>query len=375
MSDDGMGMDIDLIQQKAVDLGLVAEDTELTDEEILQFVVRSGFSTVRQVTHSAGRGVGMDVAASEIAKLGGTLKIESEVGRGTVFSIYLPYTLAITQALIVRTGPEHYAIPLTTVEGIIRISHVEYAEKLTEENPIIEYRGQDYQLRHLGHYLGLGSATIPKEQDRVSIVLVQAGKNSAALVADEMLDSREIVVKPVGGQLASIRGISGATILGDGRIVLILDVGALVRMLPKPLEELETTVEPEPEQPLVLVVDDSITMRRVTQRLLERNNMRVVTAKDGVEAVGALQDYCPDIILLDVEMPRMDGYEFATHVRNNPGTEDIPIIMITSRVSDNHKARAIELGVNDYLGKPYQEDVLLEAMRLLLDKESVHDSN
>jgi len=375
ISDDGMGMDIDLIQQKAVDLGLVAEDTELTDEEILQFVVRSGFSTVRQVTHSAGRGVGMDVAASEIAKLGGTLKIESEVGRGTVFSIYLPYTLAITQALIVRTGPEHYAIPLTTVEGIIRISHVEYAEKLTEENPIIEYRGQDYQLRHLGHYLGLGSATIPKEQDRVSIVLVQAGKNSAALVADEMLDSREIVVKPVGGQLASIRGISGATILGDGRIVLILDVGALVRMLPKPLEELETTVEPEPEQPLVLVVDDSITMRRVTQRLLERNNMRVVTAKDGVEAVGALQDYCPDIILLDVEMPRMDGYEFATHVRNNPGTEDIPIIMITSRVSDNHKARAIELGVNDYLGKPYQEDVLLEAMRLLLDKESVHDSN
>jgi chemosensory pili system protein ChpA (sensor histidine kinase/response regulator) len=317
----------------------------------------------------------MDVAASEITKLGGTLKIESEVGRGTIFTIYLPYTLAITQALIVRTESELYAIPLPTVEGIIRISQVEFGEKLAEDRPVIEYRGQDYKLRHLGRYIGLGPAVIPKEHDRVSIILVQAGKNSTALVADEMLDSREIVVKPVGGQLASIRGVSGATILGDGRIVVILDVGALVRMTPKPLEEWESNVEPEPEQPLVLVVDDSITMRRVTQRLLERNNMRVVTAKDGVEAVGVLRDHCPDIILLDVEMPRMDGYEFATHVRNNLGTEDIPIIMITSRVSDNHKARAIELGVNDYLGKPYQEDVLLEAVRQLLDKELVRDSN
>ena len=375
ISDDGAGMDIDLIKQKAVDLGLVADDSELTDEEILQFVLRSGFSTARQVTHTAGRGVGMDVAASEITKLGGTLKIESEVGRGTIFTIYLPYTLAITQALIVRTESELYAIPLPTVEGIIRISQVEFGEKLAEDRPVIEYRGQDYKLRHLGRYIGLGPAVIPKEHDRVSIILVQAGKNSTALVADEMLDSREIVVKPVGGQLASIRGVSGATILGDGRIVVILDVGALVRMTPKPLEEWESNVEPEPEQPLVLVVDDSITMRRVTQRLLERNNMRVVTAKDGVEAVGVLRDHCPDIILLDVEMPRMDGYEFATHVRNNLGTEDIPIIMITSRVSDNHKARAIELGVNDYLGKPYQEDVLLEAVRQLLDKELVRDSN
>jgi chemosensory pili system protein ChpA (sensor histidine kinase/response regulator) len=190
-------------------------------------------------------------------------------------------------------------------------------------------------------------------------------------MTDEMLDSREIVVKPIGGQLASIRGISGATILGDGRIVVILDVGALVRTIPRSLKESQSVIEPEPEQPLALVVDDSITMRRVTQRLLERNNIRVVTAKDGVAAVGILRDHHPDIILLDIEMPRMDGYEFATHVRNSTETVDIPIIMITSRVSENHKARAIELGVNDYLGKPYQEDALLEAVRQLLDKESV----
>jgi chemosensory pili system protein ChpA (sensor histidine kinase/response regulator) len=281
----------------------------------------------------------------------------------------------VTQALIVRAESELYAIPLPTVEGIIRIPREEFDQKLAEEHPVIEYGGRDYQLRHLGLYLGLGPAKISEDQDRVSIVLVQAGENSTALIADEMLDSREVVVKPVGGQLASIRGISGATILGDGRIVVILDVGALVRTMPKSIEESQATIESEPEQPLALVVDDSITMRRVTQRLLERNNMRVVTAKDGVEAVGMLRDHRPDIILLDIEMPRMDGYEFATHVRNNAETADVPIIMITSRVSENHKARAIELGVNDYLGKPYQEDALLKAVRQLLDAESADGAN
>jgi len=375
IADDGAGMDIESIRRKAVDLGLVAENGNLTDEEILQFVLRSGFSTADRLTHAAGRGVGMDVVASEITKLGGTLHIETERGCGTTFTVYLPYTLAVTQALIVRVESELYAIPLPSVEGVIRIPRTEFDEKLAKDNPVISYGGRDYQLRHLGRYLGLGPAAIADEQDRVSIILVQAGDNSTALITDEMLDSREIVVKPVGGQLASIRGISGATILGDGRIVVILDVGALVRTTPKPLEEWQSTVETEPELPLALVVDDSITMRRVTQRLLERNDMRVITAKDGVEAVGMLRDHRPDIILLDIEMPRMDGYEFAMHVRNNPETVDTPIIMITSRVSENHKARAIELGVNDYLGKPYQEDVLLAAVRRLLDKEPEYGEN
>ncbi len=367
LADDGRGMDIASIRRKATDLGLIAEGTEPTDEEVLQFVLRSGFSTADRVTHAAGRGVGMDVVASEITKLGGTLHIETEAGAGTTFTVFLPYTLAVTQALIVRAETELYAIPLPTVEGIIRISRAEFDAKRAEDNPVIEYGGRNYQLRHLGPYLDLGPASIAAEQDRVSIILVQAGENSTALVTDEMLDSREVVVKPVGGQLASIRGISGATILGDGQIVVILDVGALVRMAPRPATDRQRPLKTEPEQPLALVVDDSITMRRVTQRLLERNNMRVVTAKDGVEAVGMLQDHRPDIILLDIEMPRMDGYEFASHVRNNPDTAQIPIIMITSRVSENHKARAIELGVNDYLGKPYQESVLLEAVRQLLD--------
>jgi chemosensory pili system protein ChpA (sensor histidine kinase/response regulator) len=365
--DDGRGLDLAGIKRKAVELGLVEAVTDVTDEEAMQFILRSGFSTADRLTQAAGRGVGMDVVANEITKLGGTLRIDSTAGQGTSFTVRLPFTLAVTQALIVRAGHELYALPLPTVEGIIRISRQEFEEKMAEGEPSIEYGGQMYSFRHLGQYLNLGPSRLPEDEERISIILVKAGENSTALITDEMLDSREIVVKPVGDHLSSIRGISGATILGDGRIVVILDVGALVRSARPRIEPLGTLTEAVPDQPLALVVDDSITMRRVTQRLLERHGMRVVTAKDGIEAIGVLEDHRPDIILLDIEMPRMDGYEFATHVRSIPDTAQLPIIMVTSRVSDKHRARAIELGVNDYLGKPYQENELLNAVNHLLN--------
>jgi chemosensory pili system protein ChpA (sensor histidine kinase/response regulator) len=186
-----------------------------------------------------------------------------------------------------------------------------------------------------------------------------------------MLASREIVVKSVGPQLAGIRGISGATILGDGRIVLILDINALVRT-GAPVVEIKRAAPTEADtKPLALVVDDSITVRRVTERFLQRNGLRVATAKDGLDAISVMQDHKPDVILLDIEMPRMDGYEFASHVRNDPRVVDVPIIMITSRVGDKHRARAIELGVNDYLGKPYQDSQLLDAIRRQLEEKGI----
>jgi chemosensory pili system protein ChpA (sensor histidine kinase/response regulator) len=185
-------------------------------------------------------------------------------------------------------------------------------------------------------------------------------------VTDELVGSREIVLKSVGPQLASIRGIAGATILGDGRIVVILDVGALVRSEWRG-RAVETSTKPtRDERIFAMVVDDSITVRRVTQRLLERNGMRVITANDGLEALSLLQEHVPDVILLDIEMPRMDGYEVAAHVRNDPRLADVPIIMVTSRVGEKHRARAIELGVDDYLGKPYQESQLLDAVEALV---------
>jgi len=198
------------------------------------------------------------------------------------------------------------------------------------------------------------------------VILVRAGERSAALVSDELVGSREIVLKSVGPQISSVRGIAGATILGDGRIVIILDVGALVRSEWRSRAPVDGARPTRDDRIFAMVVDDSITVRRVTQRLLERNGMRVMTAADGIEALSLLQDHVPDVILLDIEMPRMDGYEVAAHVRSDPRLADVPIIMITSRVGEKHRARAIEIGVDDYLGKPYQESQLLDAVEALV---------
>ncbi len=370
VADDGAGVNLERVRNKAIDRGVIRPEQELTDEELAQLILHSGLSTADKLTQSAGRGIGMDVVVNEIGKLGGTLGITTEQGQGCTFTIRLPYTLAITQAFVVRCGPESFALPLPTVEGVVRISQDEFNERMAEEEPAVEYGGRRYRLRHLGPYLGLGPARIAPEQDRVSLVLVEAGENSTAFITDDTSDAREIVIKPVGPQLAGIRGIAGATILGDGRIVVIVDAPAIARM-PVPEIDPEEILRAEEDNlpPLALVVDDSITMRRVTQRLLERNGMRVLTAKDGIEALELLNDHRPKIILLDVEMPRMDGYEFAGRVRNNPLTADLPIIMVTSRTGDKHRARAIELGVNDYLGKPYQEPELLDAIRAQLGED------
>ncbi len=200
----------------------------------------------------------------------------------------------------------------------------------------------------------------------VPVVLIRAGDSSTALVTDELVGSREIVVKSVGPQISGIRGIAGATILGDGRIVIILDMGTLVRADWRARPASEVARDRSDRRTFALVVDDSITVRRVTQRLLERNGMRVMTAKDGVDALSILEEHLPDVILLDIEMPRMDGYEVAAHVRADARLKDVPIVMITSRVGEKHRARAIELGVNDYLGKPYQENQLLDAIEPLV---------
>ena len=368
ISDDGAGLNLDVVREKALEQGIIKPDQKVTDEEASQLILRSGLSTADKLTQSAGRGIGMDVVVSEIAKLGGTLAIDTVQGKGSKFTVRLPYTLAITQAFIVKVGNEVFALPLPSVEGVVRMSTEEFAERMTQENPQVEYGGRRYRLRHLGLYLGIGAAKLATEDEYISIILVDAGKNSTALVTDETAENREVVVKPISPLLAGIRGIAGATILGDGRVIIILDAPALVRsaVAELPVQELPPSREDEGLPPLALVVDDSITMRRVTQRLLERNGMRVITAKDGVEALEVLQDHSPEIVLLDVEMPRMDGYEFAGHVRNSEQHANLPIIMVTSRTGEKHRARAIELGVNDYLGKPYQESEMLEAMKNLL---------
>jgi chemosensory pili system protein ChpA (sensor histidine kinase/response regulator) len=368
VTDDGGGINVKLIREKAVALGLADRHSKLTDEEAMQLILEPGFSTAGRVTQAAGRGVGMDVVATEVKKLGGGLFIESTLNKGTRFTIRLPFTLAISQALIVRVAEEVYALPLATVEGVVRLPRNIVARHLGKDAPPFEYGGQKYRFQQLGSFVGLGPTRLPETDVSMSVVLIRAGEHSTALVTDELVGSREIVVKSLGPQISGIRGIAGATILGDGRIVIILDMGSLVRSEWRARPTDTAVLEQRDRRTFALVVDDSITVRRVTQRLLERNGMRVLTAKDGVDAVSLLQENLPDIILLDIEMPRMDGYEVAAHVRSDPRLKNIPIVMITSRVSEKHRARAIELGVDDYLGKPYQENELLDAIEPLVNR-------
>jgi chemosensory pili system protein ChpA (sensor histidine kinase/response regulator) len=366
LEDDGRGIDVSAVRARARERGLLQAGRVLSDEEALQLILEPGFSTASSITQHAGRGVGMDVVVNEIKKLGGALFTESQPGLGVKFTIRLPFTLAITQALIVRTGEELYALPLPSVEGVARVPRSEVQKHLAEESPTFTYGKQVYRFQHLGAFIGGGASVLPEADVSMPVILIRAGDHSTAVVTDELVGSREMVVKSVGPQIAGIRGIAGATILGDGRIVIILDLGALVRSEwrgRKPLVEGPT----EDRRTFALVVDDSITVRRVTQRLLERHGMRVMTAKDGVDALSILQDHLPDVILLDIEMPRMDGYELASQVRADARLAEIPIVMITSRVGEKHRARAIELGVNDYLGKPYQENQLLDAIEPLVE--------
>jgi chemosensory pili system protein ChpA (sensor histidine kinase/response regulator) len=371
VGDDGGGLDLAAIRRKAYEKGLIAENQKLTDEQAVEMILRPGFSTASELTQAAGRGVGMDVVDNEVKKLGGSMRIESTTGQGTRFLIRLPYTLAITHALIVNVGDETFALPLPTVEGITRLSREKILKHLTEDEPKLDYGGIAYRIQHLGSLVGAAPSALPEDENAVSLVLIRAGESSSALLTDSLEGSREIVVKTLGPHIASVPGVTGATILGDGRVIMILDAGTLVRAQKGP----ERAAPEPPPQTIAgptltaLVVDDSITMRRVTQRLLERRGAKVFTARDGLDAITVLQEHPVDIILLDIEMPRMDGYQLATHVRNDAKLKHLPIIMITSRSGEKHRAKAIEIGVNDYLSKPYQESQLVAAIEALLGRE------
>jgi chemosensory pili system protein ChpA (sensor histidine kinase/response regulator) len=368
VNDDGAGINLKAVREKARNLGLIsADDALLSDEDVMQFILESGFSTAREVSQISGRGVGMDVVNSEIKQLGGTLSIESVQGQGTRFTVRLPFTLAINQALLVQVGEDIYAVPLSSIEGIVRMRAEDLAAYYKQDHPVYDYAGNTYEVKHLGVLLDVSQPVLHAGEMMYPVLLVRSGDHRIALHVDGLMGSREVVVKSVGPQVAKVRGISGATILGDGRVVLILDVPALVR-IGAGVQLVYRAPEPEGGEamPTVMVVDDSITIRKVTARMLERNRYRVITAKDGLDAVAQLQDNVPDIMLLDIEMPRMDGYELATHMRNDSRLQNVPIIMITSRTGEKHRQRALDIGVNRYLGKPYQEADLLANIKDIL---------
>lgn len=413
LADDGAGLNFERIRERAIEQGLLEANADVTDAQLTQYIFMAGFSTADTVTQISGRGVGMDIVRNEILSLGGRIDIASTRGRGTTFTIALPLTLAVTQAVLVNIGETTYAIPSVMIEQVQEYKGKRY-EPLLEMNEI-EWKGNRYPLRSLEALLG-GKPTI-SAQRQASVILAKSGAQRAAVQVDTIIGNREIVVKTIGPQLARLVGIAGATVMGSGQVILILnpvqlvfreaatvsveaattagvaapaasvaglaavttsETEAIVTKLPVGQSLAETIAanmfddsgfvkEEAPivarSVPLVMVVDDSLTVRKITSRMLTREGFEVVTAKDGVDGLQQLQDVTPDIILLDIEMPRMDGFEFARNVRADAKGKEIPIIMITSRTADKHRNRAMELGVNEYMGKPYQEDQLLALIR------------
>ncbi|PRA32320.1 Hpt domain-containing protein [Pseudomonas poae] len=369
MRDDGAGVPLDAVRRKAIKRGLLDPDQEISDRDVLQFILQPGFSTAEKITQISGRGVGMDVVHEEVRQLGGTMFIESTPGVGVHFRIRLPFTVSVNRALMVQCADDQYAIPLNTIEGLVRVLPHELAGHYQQDPPHYEYAGQRYELFYLGDLLH--TVNRPKllgQYQPVPVLLVHYNERRVAVHVDAMAGTREIVVKGLGPQFAGVQGVSGATILGDGRVVLIIDLLAHIRARQPAVQAQAVEAplilnDPLKKRPLlVLVVDDSVTVRKVTSRLLERNGMNVLTAKDGIDALAVLEEHTPDLMLLDIEMPRMDGFEVATQVRNDPRLMRLPIIMITSRTGQKHRDRAMAIGVNDYLGKPYQESVLLDSI-------------
>jgi chemosensory pili system protein ChpA (sensor histidine kinase/response regulator) len=376
LQDDGNGINVDAVRQKAIERGLIANDSKLNDYDVMQFIFHAGLSTAEKVTQISGRGVGMDVVQSEIKLLGGTVNVDSVAGQGTRFTMRLPLTVAVADALMVRVADRQFAIPLSQIERIVRVSPVALEQYYQSSAENFSMDGQDYRLRYLGEFIhGLKAPSLQSQSMSLPVLLVKGMGQSTAIQVDQLVGSRaEIVVKPVGQQLTSIDMISGATISGDGSVTIILDAQALARRV-SATTRAQTIIEqkisdiaarPESKKRLVMVVDDSVTVRKVTSRLLERQGYEVVTAKDGVDAIEKLEEVTPDIMLLDIEMPRMDGFEVATLIRHNERISELPIIMITSRTGEKHRERAFLTGVNCYMGKPFQEVELLQNIEELL---------
>jgi len=357
-SDDGAGLDLERLKQKALEHGVLHAGEEISEEQAIQMIFKPGLSTAQEVTEIAGRGVGLDVVRSEISALGGRLDVASTPGKGVKFTIHLPLTLAVTRTLMVRAGKDIYALPATMVEQVQQVKPFVLEEIYSARQMV--WQGRTYPLYHLAGLL-TDAHVEPVSRPHNALLLLHSGENRIALHVDELLGNQEVVVKNIGPQLARLPGIAGATVTGNGAVVLIINPIMFAQQMTVARKTAKAAVVTEPVHrvPLVMVVDDSLTVRTITSRLLLRMGYQVATAKDGEDALEQLAELSPAVMLLDVEMPRMDGFELTKRLRQDPKTQALPIIMITSRTAEKHRSYALEIGVNEYMGKPYQDEALL----------------
>ena len=372
-SDDGAGLDLARLRQRAAELGTVADAALLSDAEAAQLVFAPGLSTASDTSALAGRGIGMDVVRSDVVALGGRIETHTEPGVGTRFRLMLPLTTAVTQVVMVRAGTLTLGVPSNLVEVVRRLTPAELERAYASAT--LPVAGEEVPFYWAGALL----QSSPRSQERAGrtlpVVIFRSASQRVAMHVDEVLGNQEVVVKNLGPQLSRLPGLAGMSVLASGAVALIYNPVALATVYGPQVAgwiASQRLVEPQSDGdgssaaalalsavPLVLVVDDSITVRRVTQRLLQREGYRVALAADGLQALERLQQERPTVVLSDIEMPRMDGFDLVRNIRGDARLSDLPVIMITSRIAEKHREHARELGVDHYLGKPYSEDELL----------------
>ncbi|MDO5103160.1 MAG: response regulator, partial [Lautropia sp.] len=362
--DDGQGLDYAKIEAKARERGLIEPDHVPTERELAQMIFAPGFSTAKQVSALAGRGVGMDVVRAEVAGLGGRIDLDSTPGKGSCVTVHLPVSLAVTQVVLLEIEGGKFAVQSALVEQIMQVRPEALAEAYQAQR--IDIGGEKVPFYFLGSLLEIAGSR-PAAQRMVPVVLLRAGATRIALHVDSVTPNQEVVIKHIGPQLARLAGVAGATVLGNGDIVLILNPVqlAMARVANQSAKENAATFSASELQTAatVMVVDDSVTVRKVTQRLLVREGYNVLLAKDGVDALRQMQECVPDVMLVDIEMPRMDGFDLTKNIRASAEFGHVPIIMITSRTADKHRNHALSLGVDVFLGKPFSEDELLRQVK------------
>lgn len=381
ISDDGKGLSLEGIRSKARKMGLISPGQELDQEATTKLLFTAGFSTAAQVTELAGRGIGLDVVLSEVNALGGRIETHSEEGQGTRFKLVLPLTTAVTQVLMFRTGSTRIGIPAGLVDTVIRASS-EVLEAAYANGQLRTSQGQSIQFFGAGPLFQLKQEPADSKAKSLPVLMLRSAGQSLALHVDEVLGNREVVVKNMGPQLSRLAGLAGITVLASGETILIYNPIALAKVYGEDVLKSQSiagqsgalvSAQVQAQAPLILVVDDALTVRRLIQRLLVREGYRVALAHDGVHALQVLEQQRPLMVLSDIEMPRMDGFELARSIRARAEYADLPIVMITSRIAQKHRDHAMSLGVNHYLGKPYSEQELLSLIRAQVESTGADD--
>ena len=369
--DDGKGIDALAVKMKALERGLITEREvdSMSDKEAYSLIFKPGFSMAKQVTNVSGRGVGMDVVKTNIEKLNGIIDIDSEVGKGTIIKLKIPLTLAIIQSLLVGSQEEFYAIPLASVKETVRVP-VDNIYTIEGKN-VLRLRDEVLSLVRLSDLFGVKQ--VFESGDQTYVVVINVADSKLGIIVDSLIGQEEIVIKSLGNYLQNIRGIAGGTIRGDGKVTLIVDVGMIMDMAKEIKVDIRASMESnsqmakkeKPSDYKVLIVDDSKMDRTMMQKSLEPIGVTVIEATNGIEALNIIKsgEHSLDAMLIDIEMPRMDGYTLAGEIRKYSKYRNLPLIAVTSRTSKSDRLRGVEAGMTEYITKPYSPEYLENVVR------------